>query len=185
MPAPAVERSHDVELQRRGPLEGSDRLGWVRVSPVFVPLTGRESEIVLEGYVEDDAMEEFEEAVDNIMSLDRESLRFCERWVFEYYLDSRTKREGIDVCLPLIRSAHEVWPHVDFGGVIKVARRTTGDRAVYVSIESRCDWEADRGLQLVFRKGEHVTKAGPADGYLSNADAYGRPELEHVVYVRA
>ena len=184
MPAPAVEQSPEAELRRLGRLEGPDRFGWVRVSPVFVPLTGRESEIVLEGYVEDDAMEEFEEAVGNFMSLDPESLRFCERWVFEYCQDSRARSEGSGVALPPIVSPAEVWSQVHFGGVIRVSRRTNGDRAVYVSIEARCDWEPERGLQLVFRKGEQVTRAGPADGHLSNAEAYGRPELEHVVYVR-
>lgn len=184
MPAVATEQTRAPELRRLGPLEGPDRFGWVRVSPVFVPLTGRESEIVLEGYVEDDAMEEFEQAVDNFMSLDRESLRFCERWVFEYYLDSRARNEGSAASLPLTGAAAEVWSHVQFGGVIRVSRRTTGDRAVYVTVESRCDWEPERGLQLVFRKGEQVTRAGPVDGHLSNAEAYGRPELEHVVYVR-
>ena len=47
-----------MELQELGPLGTSDRFGWVRVSPVFVPMTGRESEIVLEGYVEDDVMQD-------------------------------------------------------------------------------------------------------------------------------
>jgi hypothetical protein len=175
----------DVELQELGPLGTSDRFGWVRVSPVFVPMTGRESEIVLEGYVEDDAMQDFEQAVDNFLSLGTESLRFCERWVFEYYQDSHAVWDNSDVSPPQIGAAAEVWSHVRFGGVIMVSRRAHGDRAVYISIECECDWEPEHRLQLVFRKGERVTKIGPFDGYLSNADALGRPELEHVVYVRA
>jgi len=66
-----------------------------------------------------------------------------------------------------------------------VSRRTAGDRAVYVSIRSEWNWEPDRGLQLVLRKGERVTKVGPFDGYLSNAGPYGSLGFEHVVYVRA
>jgi hypothetical protein len=174
-----------VQLRRLGPLDGPDKYGWVRVSPVFVPLTGRESEIVLEGYVEDDAMEDFEEAVDNFLSLDHEALRSCEHWVFEYYQDARAVWGQSDVLPPLIGSAAEVWSHVHLGEVITVSRRAVGDRAVYVSVKCGCDWEPENGLQLVFRKGERVTKVGPFDGHLSNADAFGRSELEHVVYVRA
>ena len=174
-----------MELQELGPLGTSDRLGWVRVSPVFVPMTGRESEIVLEGYVEDDAMQDFEQAVDNFLSLGTESLRFCERWVFEYYQGACAVWDRSDVSPPRIGSAAEVWSHVHFGGVIMVSRRAHGDRAVYISIECECDWDPEHRLQLVFRKGERVTKVGAFDGHLSNADAFGRPELEHVVYVRA
>ena len=174
-----------MELQELGPLGTSDRLGWVRVSPVFVPMTSRESEIVLEGYVEDDAMQDFEQAVDNFLSLGTESLRFCERWVFEYYQDTCAAWDRSDFSPPRIGSAAEVWSHVHFGGVIMVSRRAHGDRAVYISVECKCDWDPEHRLQLVFRKGERVTKVGPFDGHLSNADEFGRPELEHVVYVRA
>jgi hypothetical protein len=180
-----LNRVRDVELQESGPLGTSDRFGWVRVGPVFVPLTGRESEIVLEGYVEDDSMQDFEQAVDNFLSQDADSLRFCERWVFEYYRDSRAVRDESDVSPPRITSAAEIWSHVQFGGVLTVSRRARGDRAVYISIECYCDWDPERRLQLVFRKGERITRVGPFDGHLSNADAFGRPELEHVVYVRA
>ena len=174
-----------MELRTLGPLDTPDRNGWVRISPVFVPLTGCESEIVLEGYVEGEATQEFEQAVDNFLSLGPESLRFCERWVFEYYQDTCTFPEECDISLVPIGPAAEIWSHVHFGEVIMVSRRAVGDRAVYVSIACECDWEPAHGLQLVFRKGEHVTKVGPVDGYLSNADAFGRLELEHVVYVRA
>jgi hypothetical protein len=174
-----------VELRAPEPLDTPDRSGWVCISPVFVPLTGCESEIVLEGYVEGEAKREFEEAVDNFLSLGPEALRFCERWVFEYYQDTCAYSEECDILLVSIGSAAEIWSHVRFGEVITVSRRADGDRAVYISIACECDWEPAQGLQLVFRKGEHVAKVGPIDGYLSNADAFGRPELEHIVYVRA
>ena len=179
-----LDQVRDTGLRRPGPLDSNDRYGWVRISPVYVPLTGRESEIVLAGYVEDDAMQDFEQAVDNLLSLEHESLRFCERWVFEYYLDARATRDDGEVLPPLVASPTELWSHVQFGQTIVVARRAEADRAVYVSIESTCDWEPERGLQLVFRKGERITKVGPCDGHLSNADAFGRPGLDHIVYVR-
>jgi hypothetical protein len=38
------------------------------------------------------------------------------------------------------------------------------------------------GLQIVFRDGTAVTKVGPYDGHLTNANATGRAELDDVIY---
>jgi len=58
------------------------------------------------------------------------------------------------------------------------------DGRVYVSVEYECDWEPEHGLQIVFRDGRTVTKVGPYNGHLTNNSAYGRPDLDDVVYHR-
>lgn len=42
---------------------------------------------------------------------------------------------------------------------------------------------AEHGLQIVFRGRHTVSKVGPFDGHLTNADAFGREGLDSVVYV--
>ena len=54
----------------------------------------------------------------------------------------------------------------------------------YVSVECECDWEPEHGLQIVFRDGRTVTKVGPYNGHLTNNSAYGRQDLDDVVYQR-
>jgi len=104
--------------------------------------------------------------------------------VFQYYED--TKRYfSSDEWVPLsIAAPMDVWRHVQFGGEAIVSRRSHGDRRVYISLECNCDWEQEHGLQLVLRDGREITKVGPYDGQLTNADAYGRNDYEGVVYVR-
>jgi len=46
------------------------------------------------------------------------------------------------------------------------------------TIECGCNWEREHGLQIVLREGLSVTKLGPYDGHLTNADS----SLESVVY---
>lgn len=63
-----------------------------------------------------------------------------------------------------------------------MVRRRSKDHLVYLSIDCGCDWEVEHGLQLVLRDGREITKVGPCNGHLTNADAYADPKLEHVIY---
>lgn len=173
-----------MEFPRLGRLNGPDDLGWLRSRPVLVPLTGRQSEIVLDGYLDDAAREDFHRAVAGFLGLEQTALRFWEKWVFAYYRDIRARVAAAnEASVPAIGAASRVWAHVRFGRDVLVSRRARGDRAVYVSLECECDWESRRGLQLVLREGTGVVKIGPYDGHLSNADAFADPRLEHTVYV--
>jgi hypothetical protein len=73
-----------------------------------------------------------------------------------------------------------VWNHLTVGPEAIVQR----DDRVYVSVECECDWEPEHGLQIVFRDGRTVTKVGPYNGHLTNNSAYGRGDLDDVVYHR-
>ena len=45
-------------------------------------------------------------------------------------------------------------------------------------------WEPEHGLNIVFRDGRTVTRVGPYEGHLTNSSAYGRDDLDDVVYYR-
>jgi hypothetical protein len=174
-----------MELPGVGLLTGPDELGWLRTEPIFMPLMNRKAEFVLEGFIEDHAKDDFTRAAANFLRLTSEALRFSEEHVFAYYQDVRECCSGTEIPMPAIASPREVWAHVQFGSAVMLGRRQHGEGAVYVSLECECDWEPEHGLQLVFLRGERLTKVGPFDGHLSNADAFANPALETVVYVRA
>ena len=65
----------------------------------------------------------------------------------------------------------ELWEFVTPPKAIHVRRHR--DRDIYVAMDMECDWEEERGVRLVFRKGEQCTRVSQCDGYLTDADALG------------
>lgn len=142
-----------------------------------------ECEFIVEGYVEDTMKEDFHQAIKHFIALKKLQLKDAEPHLLAYYQDT-VAHHPAPGDIPTITQAADVWSHIDFGFEVTVRRRADGDRAVYLSFECNCDWEPEHGLQLVFKNGNVIAKLGPFDGHLTNADAYGDPALEDVVYRR-
>lgn len=85
-----------------------------------------------------------------------------------------------------MRSRSDIWNYIRWGEEWMVSLRKDGDSedGVYISIECNCDWEIEHGLQIVIKDGARVTKVGPYDGHVTNADAYGDEGMIGVVYRR-
>lgn len=153
-----------------------------RSRPVKLPLFDREVTIVLVGFRDDSAPREFHDAVRNLLAQTRDTLLVASPDLHNYYSDMSqflNPEDELDVDDP-----DGLWNHVRFGNEVYVERRHHGDRKLYVTIECGCDWEEEHGLQIVLREGLAVTKLGPYDGHLSNADAYADPSLEETIYRR-
>ncbi len=155
---------------------------WLVSEPIAVAALNKECEFLLEGYAQDARPQEFSDAISHFLALDKTVLLAVENEIFSYYRDcvQFAKSEGFDVVD--ISSADQVWQHIQFGDEILVCRRQTGDQGVYVLLECDCDWNEEEGLQIVFKNGNVINKLGPFDDFLSNADVYGLPELEKVIY---
>lgn len=159
-----------------------DSDGWYRSETVTIPALGDATyHVLVDGYDNDPAREDFHAAIAGFLALDESTVRAAAPSVFEYYQDIAAEFPD-DV--PAISSPNEVWQHVRFGNEVVVERDSFRDRHVYVSVECECSWEPEHGLQIVLRDGRTVTKVGPYDGHLTNAAAYARDDLEGVVYHR-
>lgn len=145
-------------------------------------LGGQLCRIVVEGYDEDPAKEEFHIAIKNFLSIDQSALKDVESYVFQYYQDCHANLEPDNDEVPVIESPEDIWRHVQFGSEPMVTRRDDGDEGIYVSLECNCAWEEEHGLQIVFKNGLRVNKVGPYDGHLTNSDAYDDDSLEDVIY---
>jgi hypothetical protein len=155
-------------------------LGWYYSNPIAVPMfRGKLCRIVLEGYDSDDRKEDFHVAIANFLSGSPAVLREVDEPLFRYYKDFEEWWLASDQAP--ITSADELWQHVRLGDEPIVKRRSDGDKGIYISIESGCDWEDEHGLQLVLKNGLKVNKLGGYDGHLTNADAAG-DRFEDVVY---
>ena len=171
-----------MEMPGVGPLIKDAQIGWYVSEPVAAgALRGAVGRIVVddEALIADPAAQA---AVANFLGADDRALRAATPDVHAYYLDTArdAERPGWGDQLPTIAQPDQVWEHVRFGDDFHVGRE--GDE-VYVSVECECDWEPEHGLELVFRNGQTISKVGPYDGHLTNAAAYGQPELDNVVYV--
>jgi hypothetical protein len=172
-----------MEVPGLGEATKDKQFGWYYSKPMPVSMFGgKECRIVLEGYDEDDRKDEFHAAIANFLSGTPEVLREADEALFRYYKDlEKWWLEADDNRVP-IKSADELWQHVQLGSELMVTRRAYGDRGIYISVECNCDWEEEHGLQLVLRDGLRVSKVGPYDGWLTHSDAYDDKELEHVIY---
>ncbi|MFZ6847610.1 DUF6985 domain-containing protein [Undibacterium sp. RuRC25W] len=166
-----------------GPLTEETENDWLISAPVAIPaLNGHQCEFLIEGYPDDPRQQEFSDAITHFLELDHEILLGVEDEIFAYYKDcvQFAKSEGNE--LISIEAADQVWKHIQFGDEVLVCRRQSGDQGVYVLLECDCDWNELEGLQIVFKNGQTINKLGPFDDFLSNADVYGVPELERVIY---
>lgn len=160
--------------------EGSD---WLCSAPLPVRmLDGTICEIALDGYGDDPHPEDFHAAIAAFLSNGPEVLKAAQEHIFAYYRDVSSRQHGSDDGVVLIDTPADVWRHIQFGAEPLVERRDPDDRDVYISIECNCDWEAEHGLQIVIRNGTAVSKVGPYNGHLSNADAYADDSLAQLVY---
>jgi len=166
-----------------GELFKDDRYGEYYSAPLSLSiLNGQECRIVVEGYEEDPAKEDFNIAIANFISSPYSVLTDAENYIFEYYQDINSNLKSTDDEFLLIESPCQIWKHIQLGNEPVVSRRPYGDKGIYISLECNCDWEPEHGLQIVFKNGSKVTKIGPFDGHLTNSDAFANPNLENVVY---
>ena len=174
---------HLMNIPGLGTLLQDDDNDWLISQPVAIAaLDGIECELLIEAYVGDSKTEDFHDAIENFIHLSKTSLAAAEPAIFAYYQDVAQLRRAEKQDVTEIATPADVWQHIHFGTEALIVRRSTGDQAVYVSLECDCDWEEERGLQLVFKYGKQISKVGPFDDFLSNADVYGLAELDQVIY---
>lgn len=172
-----------MEIPGLGSVTKDEKYGWYYSGPISLPVLGGQAcRIVVEGYDDDPAKEDFHVAVKNFLALDQSALKDATAHVFQYYQDCAANSTPGDDDYVMIEKPEDVWEHVRFGDEPVVSRRYYGDEGVYVSLSCGCDWEEEHGLQIVFKHGLKINKVGPYDGHLTNADAYGDDGLEKVIY---
>jgi hypothetical protein len=175
---------HDPLL---GGLRRNDRFGWYESEPTPVRfLGGRKCRFVFDEYsADEDAVIDLRRAVRNALDAGAEVLAAAEPYVAQYCEEMLARYPAEHRPDLHLTKSSDVWSHVDFGSVLHVSRRTSGDveDGVYLSIECACDWEPEHGMQLVLRDGQTVSKVSPYDGHLTNADAYANRKLVGVIYV--
>jgi hypothetical protein len=155
--------------------------GWYRFEPVTVPALGHGAYFVLvDGYDDDPAREEFDAAIATFLSIDESVLKAATPSIFRYYRDVAS--EVADEALPVtISEPEQVWAHLR-PIEVAVTRDSFRDRHVYVVVECECGWAPEQGLQIILRAGRTVTRIGPYDGHYTNVAAFNRDDLEGVVY---
>lgn len=173
-----------MDMPGVGPLTLDEGLGWYYSPPVTASaLGGVVGQIVVtDDYPADQDRPAVDGAVATFLNTS-DALPAASAHVLAYYRDTvRLFREqGMELDIPDIAEPELVWDYVSFGDEFHVDRDFDG--RVYVSVECECAWEREHGLQLVLRGGGAISKVGPFDGHLTNASAFGRADLEDVVYV--
>lgn len=168
-----------------GPVEKDEESGWYISQPITINALNQQAcEFLVEGYDEagETTRAAYHQAIDNFIKLQASALQAAQEAIFAYYQDTANFRRSEKADVVSIGSAADVWQHIQFGDEALVCRRQNDEQTVYVSLECECDWEEEQGLQIVFRHGAEISKLGPFDDFMSNADVFGEASLDKVIY---
>jgi uncharacterized protein DUF6985 len=145
---------------------------------------GHHCRFVLAEYIEDPNPEEIDAAIAALLAPATNLLAQAQPHVVQYREDMLSLEEAASSPGNRLAEPRTIWTQVRLGDTLYVSRRGVGDAedGVYVSLECNCDWEIEHGLQLVARAGAIVSRIGPYDGHLTNADAVDDRTLVDVVY---
>lgn len=148
---------------------------WYESEKVSIPLLGgHELSFTIEDINEDEAPEEFEEAISNFMALEESLKTEIEPYIYKTYLEFKDA-VGPECCPTNIPSPSGVWQFVS-PSYVNVSRRPYGNEEVYVQLLAECEWEPEHGLQVVFHRGISLNRVSDQDGHLTHSDAYDLPE---------
>ncbi|MEM7168261.1 MAG: hypothetical protein AAF581_22635 [Planctomycetota bacterium] len=173
-----------MDIPGIGPVDRDDPTDpWISEGVPVPLLNAQHVTFIIDGY-DEGFSSEYDEAIAAFLAAPPALLQDAIPALFAYYLDHKKLCEQADEPLDVVVSSPDrVLEHIYFGDTeVVVARRNEPDRSVYVSVSGGCDWETEHGLQVVFKGGSTVCKVGPYDGHFTNADAYGDPTLEGVVF---
>ena len=62
------------------------------------------------------------------------------------------------------------------GEHIIVTRSHGKNEMIYVNLNCECEWDKEHGLQILYRKGQKLTRISEQDGDISEVDFYENPE---------
>jgi len=164
-------------------IQDEDSPDWWVSDEVEIPFFDNEEMVVtfmgFEPETDDSFIDEADRALANLLKLTSEDRNSISELVYKNcmdFLDLVELEEG-DEEFRQITDKNDIW---DFVCPIEiyVTRRHRRDKDMYVQICCECDWEEEHGLQLVFRQGRKLTRISEQDGHLTEADAYGKPDIE-------
>jgi hypothetical protein len=111
-------------------------------------------------------------AVERVLSLGEEDRLAVSASVYENYREflEASDLEPLDIATPT-----DIWRYVQ-PTAVHITRRSRRDRDVYVTFMCECAWEAEHGMQLVFRGGDRLVRVSYQDGHVTHADAHNIPD---------
>ncbi len=150
--------------------------------PIRVPAFGKRCSFLFEADEEDPKVL----AAVNVLLAAKPALLASATTHLVHYCKDMLARAGDEAPRLKLQKPADVWKYVQLGDELVVSEREDDDDedGIYFSLECNCDWEPEHGLQIVIRDGKRITKLGPFDGHVTNADAYDDRSLVGVVYKR-
>ncbi len=163
-----------MNIPRLGPLHSDeDDPEWLISEPISIPyFDGLFLTFTLDSIEEEDEADALS-AVEAFLALDSAARRAAGPYVFQNYR-LMAEAVGADAVGCHIATPDDVWSHVHPNEIF--VRRRSRDQIIYVNLTAECDWEPEHGLQIIYRRGNQLSRVSEQDGHLAHADAYGLPE---------
>jgi hypothetical protein len=178
--APKKQRS--VQSTIAGTLvEQPDLPGWWEGAPIEVPFfSGANAPVIFSSMEPDDVQKniaDFDRCLKNLLVQGAEARAYAEPLIHKNCRDTINSAEwdGRDALATATAHPSSVWQYLKLQQVC-ITRRVHNEMDIYASLSCQCEWEQEHGLQLVFRQGKQLTRIGPDDGHLTDADAWNIPD---------
>ena len=164
-----------MEIPQLGPLHPHSQIPeWLVSAPVSVPyFDGQQLKFTADGLTEADT-EDVQKAVEAFLALGADARLAASTFVFQNYRRMVNAVGEGDVGFH-IAAPEGVWAHVHPSEIF-ISRRHHHDHLIYILIAAECDWEPEHGLQIVYRRGNELSRVSDQDGHVTHADAYDIPE---------
>ena len=148
---------------KKGRLESSD---------ILISIFNASCRIVIDAdEMEDSDSADINEAIDNLLKLDISNKAKIEPYIVEKYNEAKTTYydEGDKA-----ETQKDIWQKLVLRFIYVEKRRRNG--GVYIKVQFDCEWDEEGGLQLVFNRSGKLVRVSSIDGWLTDADAYGKPD---------
>jgi hypothetical protein len=144
---------------------------------IYVPALKKKFGFSIDGVALLDNTRAIELAIRNLLDLQESRIMEAAYYFFWYYKETMELSNNVDC---VIHSQAEVWKFISFLDTIYVQFRES-DQKAYLLIPCRCAW-CDQDSDLVLRNGMDIARIGLGSFHNTNAEAYGDPALENVIY---
>jgi Domain of unknown function (DUF6985) len=154
---------------------------WWQSKAINIPLIDSKLRVAFVDFEPDSDhsfIKEADSALESFLKLDLKYRDKITPHVFNHFLEFKDLVEIEDIPNEMTGIKKlEIWKFIN-PIEITITRRPYNKPDIFISMECECLWEPEHGLQLVFKKGQKLTRVSDQDGHLTKADAYDIPDSE-------
>jgi hypothetical protein len=154
---------------------------WWKSEPIEIPFfNNKKIEIAFVGLIpEKDTkfIKEADEALKAFLEKSEPERLLTSPLLFEQCMKYRNAfgADKVDQNLWSLKDENKIWDFVSAENII-VTRSNGENEMIYLNLNCECEWDEEHGLQILYRKGQKLTRISEQDGDICEFDFYEKKE---------